>query len=288
VLSWKFPKSVGKSLTLIGRSRAAHATGFAIPELEWQLDAGAVVHGQKPWCIFVTHTHTDHAHLLTQFRARRKPPIIFLPYSAVPLVENFLTAVQEMTDNQVRDTVNNPWITSYTMHPLQPPEQVLLTKGDKPTDLVLDVVECTHSVPCVGFCFSHRVKKLKAEYQGLSSNEIAQLRKSGTAVTEEVDKPLFAFMGDTTPKVFEENEWLTTCPVVITECTFLEDDEIENAERTKHTHWRDLAPIIRANPQCEFVLIHFSKRYTDSQIRQFFAREENSLPNILPWVAPEE
>lgn len=62
-LQWKFPHEIAK-LTLIGRSRAADATGFYIPELCFALDAGAVACDQFGYHIFITHTHTDHVHMV--------------------------------------------------------------------------------------------------------------------------------------------------------------------------------------------------------------------------------
>jgi ribonuclease Z len=76
---------------------------------------------------------------------------------------------------------------------------------------------------------------------------------------------------------------LKDVPVIIVECTFLEAElHAERAAKTKHTLWRDLEPVVRAQPDTIFVLIHFSLTYKEQYIRNFF--QKLALPNVLVWV----
>ncbi len=70
------------------------------------------------------------------------------------------------------------------------------------------IVDCFHPVPCAAYCFWTVQAKLKEEYKTLSGDQIAKLRKSGVEITAEVENPMFVFMGDTSTKVFEVNEYL--------------------------------------------------------------------------------
>ena len=63
-------------------------------------------------------------------------------------------------------------------------------------------------------------------------------------------------------------------------------EEVENAERTGHMHWVHLKPVIQAHADVTFVLMHFSRRYTKTQIDDFFQAEQ--IPNIRLFLAPEE
>ena len=54
------------------------------------------------------------------------------------------------------------------------------------------------------------------------------------------------------------------------ECTFIKDDEIERAEVTDHTHWSLLEKIVKAHPKNNFILYHFSTRYSVEEIKEFF------------------
>lgn len=179
VLSWKFPKNVG-AFTLVGRSRAADATGFAIPELGWALDGGCIVHDKKPRHVFITHTHTDHAHMLTHLKGREKCPDIYVPEHAVPLVEAYLSMAQQMTDNQPYDPAH-PWTPAYTLKGVKQVNQAhgsaveqRSIKLQKPYSV--EVVDCDHSVPCVGYIFREERTKLREEFKQLPGREIAALR----------------------------------------------------------------------------------------------------------------
>ncbi|WP_344845154.1 hypothetical protein [Nonomuraea dietziae] len=71
---------------------------------------------------------------------------------------------------------------------------------------------------------------------------MARKRQEGIDVDVAIRRPLFAFLGDTHVSVFERNPWLFDYPVIITECTFLEDTELERANRVGHTVWSQLRP----------------------------------------------
>ncbi|MES1916778.1 MAG: hypothetical protein MHM6MM_008564, partial [Cercozoa sp. M6MM] len=146
-----------------------------------------------------------------------------------------------------------------------------------------------HTVPGVAYGFSERRKKLKAEYAHLSGPEIAELRLSGTVVQDDVDIPLFLYTGDSSIEILtadeEQQQRILSYPVVITECTFLEDELLDWAQDAGHICWCELAPFVKQNPHTVFVLVHFSLRYTRSQIREFFDNLPGGLPhNVVLWA----
>ena len=139
---------------------------------------------------------------------------------------------------------------------------------------------------------------MKSEYKDLPRDEIIALRKKGVEITENAKHYLFAFLGDTTHRVFDMNTELLNYPVIIVECTFLYDEHLPgnherfnyhlilklDAEKSKHAHWNNLRPIIEKNKQCIFVLIHFSLRYTDQQVLDFFEKMPEKLENVVVFV----
>jgi len=150
---------------------------------------------------------------------------------------------------------------------------------------MVDIVKCDHTVPCVGYCFYESRNRLKTEYKGLSKEEMIQLRKKNVEVSEQFKFPIFVFLGDTTHEVFVMNPQIFEYPVIIVECTFLYEDHILEAEKSKHMHWKNLQPFIVANPKCIFVLIHFSLRYSDKDVTKFFNDMAEKKPeNIVLWV----
>tara|TARA_R110002050_G_scaffold224465_1_gene360452 strand:+ start:664 stop:1248 length:585 start_codon:yes stop_codon:yes gene_type:complete len=153
----------------------------------------------------------------------------------------------------------------------------------KNNSIKVDVIDCCHSVPCLGFCFSERRSKLKEKCRCLAGKEIMALRKKGETVSEEVDFPLFCYLGDTSIDVFEKNPQILTFPNIVVECTFLMDEDYvdERCVRDGHIAWKHLEPVVLANPNTRFILIHFSCRYTAKVIYEFFEkltiRQENPL-----------
>ena len=137
------------------------------------------------------------------------------------------------------------------------------------------VVDGEHKVPCVGFAFSSVKRAIKPEFEALKADGrlLAAKRREGVEIDHEVATPLFAFLGDTRPDVFARSPWLLDYPVVVTECTFLDDDQLERARRIGHTVWSELRPIVEANPATTFVLTHFSLRHSDPEIVAFFDKQ---------------
>ena len=270
-----------EKLTLIGHSRAADATAFYIPELSIYLDAGAKVHTSRPTHVFITHGHSDHSYSMTGLVSRAKPPTVYIPADTAPLLEGYLFASQQLS-NAAPMTVEE-YDTNHIIKGVQAGETFSL--GGK-AGYEVDVITCDHSCPCVGYLFYKTTTPLKAEYRGLPGKELKRLKDTGTEITESVRQPLFAFLGDTTAATMAESpEWLVNMPVVVTECTFLEEKHRANAEKTKHTLWTDLEPVVRRHPNTTFILTHFSHQYNDTEVVDFFGKLESPPVNIVVWIS---
>ncbi len=278
VLRWRFPEAVAP-WTLVGASRAALSTGFCIPEMDWLLDAGVLVHDQRPSHIFVSHTHSDHVHQLPRIKSRRKPPLITLPHLSVPLLEDWFRTSQALTFGAQIDD-EELLERSYDLLGVAPGDSLRIARGRVISQV--DVVACDHAMDCVGYLFSEIKLRLKDEFAGLPGAQLGALRRQGVELSEEVPRPQLAYLTDTTARVFDRHPEVLQAPVIVTECTFIDDDHREAAERTRHTLWSDLLPVIEAHPQACFVLIHFSQRYRDEELVRFFA--ERAPDNVIPWL----
>ncbi len=270
-LSWSLPRHIAPS-------RSAHATAWFIPELGVAVDGGASVITTRPDHVFITHTHADHIFHLPSLKSRRKPPRIYVPAHATGLVTQYLHAAQALTDSE-EPPPGHTWTRSFDLIGVTPGNRFAIRGGR----LAVDVIGCDHSVPCMGYVFSSLKQKLRPKYSHLSGPEIGEIRAAGVAVTEERIEPLLAILGDTTPAVYTRHPELLRARIIVGECTFLTDEHADNAGRTKHTHFQQLAPIIAENPQTLFVLTHFSLRYSNDDIIDFFRRTD--LPNAMPWLA---
>lgn len=292
---WKTWRIPGTELTLTGYSRANDKTFFHIPELRCSLDAG-LCEGRQVDTVFLTHTHHDHAKDLDYLATNPAGVDIYLPSDAVPYVESYLRASAELNHGAAFDPARTQ---GHRLHGVRHDDE--FTFGRRGHQV--RVVECEHKVPCVGYAFSQRSKALLPEFDELRRrlvgegrcNEFGRLmartREDGIEVEEEIRRPLFAFLGDTHVNVFERNPWLFDYPVIITECTYLEDRQRERADRVGHTVWSQLRPVVETHPRTLFVLTHFSLRHSDPEVLTFFRREwaqAGTAPpgNVLLWVHP--
>lgn len=73
-------------------------------------------------------------------------------------------------------------------HSMGKPGDVFDIRSDdgKSVNARVRVVNCFHGVPCVAYVMSTLSHRLKEEYRGLKGADIVALRKSGTAISEEV------------------------------------------------------------------------------------------------------
>ena len=112
----------------------------------------------------------------------------------------------------------------------------------------LEIFQCFHQVPCVGYGVSEVRKKLKEEYTKLSGREIG-----------------------------EQWEKITQYKNIMIECTFIKEEDLEQADKTFHIHWRNLEPIVDKYKENNFILIHFSQRYENSWLTEFLRKKKRRM-----------
>lgn len=264
--------------TLIGYSIAALRTNFYIKELDIMLDAG-ISGNMSPDSIFITHCHSDHTanlpfHLYTQKNTQIQ---VYVPEESI---ENFKKYV-ESTFMLTYDASSLDESTTYKFNPVSITDKTL-SHGKGKTTINVEVFKCFHTVPCVGYGFSENRQKLKEEYKQLPGKEIAKLRADGIDIYNIVTNYFLIFLGDTSKEILEDKELLKYSTIMI-ECTFLLDEELANADKTKHMHWNYLKPFVLSHPEITFILYHFSQRYKGNEIKEFFDKE--NCPNIITWIS---
>mmetsp|Transcript_5778 Transcript_5778/g.5972 ORF Transcript_5778/g.5972 Transcript_5778/m.5972 type:complete len:369 (-) Transcript_5778:56-1162(-) len=289
---WSLPTS--PLWTLTGFSRAAYRTGFYIPELDIMLDAGPQ-NFNHPSHIFITHTHGDHIASLPFTLIGDENGNRFLqlyaPKQAEIYLRKYISCLFEVNSLQAEyEEICKEWY-QYNGYDTYSIFRTIINKSQ----FEIEVILCDHSIPTISYGFSLIKQKLKPEYSGLSTKEIGKLRKSGVEITHEVIEKKFTFICDTSIAVMTTYPQILSYPIIIIECTFLYPEEIPNAIQTKHIHWNDIEPYIINNPNTIFVLIHFSLRYKEEEIIEFFretkrkARNENKggekvYENIKVWA----
>ncbi|KAK4154211.1 beta-lactamase-like protein [Chaetomidium leptoderma] len=198
------------------------------------------------------------------------------------------TGTVDGEQQQQQPEMQHPLLRTHTTHGLQPGTTITLPRLPPSQSYTATAFVCDHTVPCLGYLFSAVTHKLKPEYRSLGGAQLRALRDGGgVEITAPVATPVFAFLGDTTAATLAATPpWLEKdggVAVVITECSFLEEEHRAQADKTGHTIWKDLEVVVRRWPRTVFVLMHFSLRYSDEDIRRFFRGRE--VPgNVVVWV----
>lgn len=275
--------------TLRGHSVSARQSGFYIPQWRVCLDAGIPL-DSEPLFVCLTHGHSDHAGALTSILTGNNQPVtVLLPPSIRQLVANEIVAKQRVTRENLSLTESDVLPSRCTLVDAVPGLSLQITETIR-----VEVFETHHKVSSCGFAFFKSKRCLRAEYKGSDKEQLVAARNAGIDTSEVVEEPVFAYVGDSTPNWFLHNkEFFQSFKTIMCECTFVGELEGDGGvERAKtaadehgHTCWSDLKSIIHDNPEVQFILCHWSERYTKDGpklLTDFF--EKGSLPNLYPWL----
>ena len=149
---------------------AAVQSYWRIQELKLGFDLGG-----SPWSftgtqtIFVTHSHLDHLAAIPVYVARRRmmkmePPTIYLPEESVENVKRLLHVWQRLDRGRMA-------VELVGMHD---GKEIELSR-----EHVVTAFATRHTVPSLGYVVWERRRKLKTEYQGLTGDQIRDIRLSG-------------------------------------------------------------------------------------------------------------
>ncbi|MEV0309241.1 MBL fold metallo-hydrolase [Nonomuraea fuscirosea] len=281
---WKTWRMPGTSLTLTGYSRANDKTFFHVPELKLALDAG-LAEGRQADTVLLTHAHLDHSKDLDFLATRSTGVDMYVPEAALPYVRDYLRATTELNQAAAFDPA---LAAGARVHGVRPGAEFRFGRNGSHT---VRVLATEHKVPSVGYGVEENRRALLPEIEALKETldpgafgrAVADRRKRGEAVDRQVRRPLFAYLGDTHARALGRGGWLSEYPVIITECTYLDDAELDRARRVGHTVWSELKPYVVAHPDTLFVLTHFSLRHSDQEVLDFFERQDD-VANVLVWA----
>lgn len=255
---------------ITGYSRSGVRTGIYLEAFDILMDAG-VYFDRQPKLILVTHGHLDHINnLYSLLLDNIKKPLVFVPPKTSHLIKKYLDSIHSVSLNK------NAKFNKYQMMELSNERNVTLSKKFKIVPYTMD-----HRIETIGYGIIIIDKKLNPEFKGKTHEELMEIRNSGIELSVINEKKFIMFCGDTSSMILETLPF-SEYKYVIIECTFLEPEHYPEALKRKHLHFLDLEGFIKTNTETTFVLIHFSRRYTDTFITDFF--EEKSLSNVIPFI----
>ncbi len=270
-------------LNISGYSKAAYRTGFYIKEYDLMLDAGHQAFN-KPKHILITHGHLDHIvnlplSLINDTDNEKFKFEIYAPFEIKELLKMYIQSTFNLNICGLSNVNIESW---YNFTELK--KNMKFNMNANGNNLEIETFTMDHTIPTLGYGICVLKEKLKQELINLPKQELILLKKNGHKITETIKTNKLAYICDTSINVFKLNNNILSYKNIIIECTFLYDNEIENAIDTKHICWIQLKPYVINNPHIHFILIHFSLKYKDEEIKQFFDLELININNVKIWL----
>ena len=266
--------------TLRGLSVAGLQTSLFVRELNVLFDVGIAARSTAGADhIFLSHGHADHCGALVTLLGMRglmRLPAahVFLPSE---LEDSTRQAIALFSRGQRHDF-------AVTLHPMSPGDERALRP-----DLSVRAFRTHHTGPSLGYQFFSRVQKLKAMHLGLPSSEIAERRRRGDDLFDDAERLLLAYATDTRVSVLDATPSLLETPVLILECSFLDERKtIEATHAGGHIHLDELLARSSSFDNQALVLMHFSQMYAPSEVRRILAQRcPSELMRRIVVFAPE-
>ncbi len=244
---------------LAGYSVAGEETVIIAPELDCAFDIGkcprealTVNH------VLLSHGHMDHIAGLPYYFSQRDFQGIangtaLVEESLVEPLENLMRAWGEVEGH----------VPPHRIVPMRDGEDYEIRRG-----LVARAFAVRHLRNSLGYSVVDVRKKLKEEYLGLSGPEIVELKKKGVEITNRVEVPLVAFLGDTGKCNYSHLPHVAKAKVLLLECTFFDEDHAKRARLGKHLHVNDLPEVLEGMDNERIVIIHVTRRTHMGQARK--------------------
>lgn len=251
-------------LTLTGITRGGVETCIMVPELSLMFDVGMCPPGALSYpTILVSHGHADHLGGLTYLISQHglmssPPPVIHMPEEIVAPMRQILAGWSMIEGFELQ----------FDLRGHAPDSRAAV--GRNLSGLAL---RTSHRVPSLAWLIERTTHRLRAEYVGRESREIAALRAAGEAITDAHVEPLLCVTGDTKIEFFDQHELARRCKVLVHECTSWDERrDVEVTRKWGHTHLDELIARSEQFTGEALVLVHRSMRHSRSEAEAIVAR----------------
>ncbi len=260
---------------LQGISVAGEQTCIQIPELDVVFDIGLCTRASlSSPTILLSHAHMDHLGGLPYWfsqryfqkiggethmpdRADGKPRVPVGRCVCHPEIEQHLRAMMRAWEPLERQR------TPFEIVGLEPESDLEIKNNIR-----VRAISTRHTVPSLGFAVLERRSKLKDEFRDLPQEKLRELRSKNVEITRQLDIPIVAYTGDTTPGEFLVRDEFAEAKIVVSECTFFEPEHADRAKTGMHMHIDDIVRMLPVWKAEAIVLVHASRRTTIQYARE--------------------
>ena len=265
----------------IGISEGGIRTSVAVEKYRILFDVGYLPYYYSQMDnLFLTHGHLDHSAGVPYYISQRslkkmKGPNIYVPEEMKDDLEQILQLYQKIENFKY----------SYNLFGLKAGDTVHLS-----SHAACRAFPTLHRIPSLGYTVYDKSLKLKDELKVLTGDEIRNLRKKGLEIHDHKLTPVISFSGDTQIDPILTNQDVLNSKVLFLECTYLcEERPKEKAREWGHLHLDEIAEHAELFQNEKLVRMHFSKRYSYSEIRNYIRKKlpEDLCKRTVPLI-PEK
>jgi len=254
---------------LAGYSVAGEEAVIIAPELDCVFDIGkcprealTVNH------VLLSHGHADHAAGLPYYFAQRDfqgiaGGIALVPAELAEPIDRLMQAWGEVEGH----------VPPYELLAVRDGDDYQIRRG-----LVARAFATKHVSGSLGFSVIDIRKKLQEQYLGLSGPEIVDLKRKGVEVTNTVEAPLVAYLGDTAKANYSHLPHVANATALLIECTFFDEEHLTRARHGKHLHVSDLPEVLEGMNNQRVIIVHVTRRTNMAAARKALKK---SLPSAV-------
>lgn len=237
--------------TLVGYSVGGVESVVIAPELDCVFDIGKCpAEALTVNHVLLTHGHMDHAAGLPYYFSQRDFQGIadgtaLVPRELAGPLDKLLQAWGEVEGH----------VAPYRLVAMSDGDDYQIRRG-----LLARAFATRHVRGSLGFSLVEVRNKLKAEYLDLTGPQIVALKDKGVEITDRIEVPLVAYLGDTARANYSDLPHVAGARALIIECTFFDPEHTRRAKLGKHLHVEDLPSVLEGMDNERIVITHVSRR----------------------------
>lgn len=249
--------------TLAGYSVAGEESLIIAPELDCTFDIGKCPReALNVNHVLLSHGHADHVAGLTYYFAQRDFQGIaggtaLVPADLVGPLEDLMSAWGRVEGH----------VPPHRFVGMRDGYDFEIRRG-----LFARAFGVRHVHGAIGYSVIDVRNKLKEEFAGLDGPRIVELKKQGVEITNRVEYPLAAYLGDTDNTNYSHLPFVANARALLLECTFFDPEHVSRARAGKHVHVIDLPKMLEGMNNEKIILIHVTRR-TNMHLAQKFLKK---------------